>query len=1437
MFINLFKERMNYNMKRITSIVLLIATLTTLFAVPTAGFAKQQRFIVAESYNDYVTGDSPLGGAVAGGKTRVVVTNPGKEKAVELSASSGDNTLYYAASLTDDVALTMRADLEYKKSWSYTEFYITNSANKSFVVGYVNEKGEFHSGDARIASNVPKDRQFTLHITYNTLRQKVSIYLDGKALAENRYLGSSAFEEIAGFGIKVKAKNEYSLLADNFAIYEGYGLTESSEIPKKPFNPEEVISNNTVSSDGSGTPGDVFVGDTVFTNRTFDEEGDAPEFDGITVSQGDNKIYMDKSVFTGNKYIKLEKKGTAESYIAYAGNSAARYIVVQSDFSTDSNPGAGKLMYTRDGNAASMFNTFLTVAANGNINTTDGRVVAKIEPLKWVNIAIAIDVANLKFDVYVDRELKYKDVVFQNKTITGIPLLRTSCNKGSGSGNLLIDNVRTYEGTKPRELEDAIRKSKVTPDSVAQSYLGSYIAIHPFADRMYVNKTKQKSTHKMLLNEDETIVYLHEDDLKVLFGKSNLTLSGAHPTEANYYDADAVAKSNGFLNSNMDTRLHFYNKGPIDLTQAQMEEIQRYLFNERNDMASYLKLFSENGANKHPRLLMNAAELENIKKLYTTDPLMKEWGDNTIAHANTFFGMAPYKYYISGSSMEDVDKSDTAIMSLCMAYFLTGNERYAARCWKFLENICNLKNWNPYGYLDVGELGFFVGLGYDWLYDYLTPEQRKFLEENIYEKCVNLTKSLYYNELEGKTFVNNHGRVDEYYTGWWDSENNWQAVCNGGVTCAAIAIMDVYPDVCADVINNTVRALEYILPTYYPEGAWGEGSGYWTYALSYMVRTITTLRNAFGTDFGFTKSPGFDNTGWYGTYLAGSTGMYAIGDAGGGFANNVHIMWLAKDNKDKLLMAARMNEYEKFGHKGGVQDMLYYDPTLLDGEIEMPLDTYMKGMEVIALREAWYDTGTTFVGSSGGSTNRGHGHHDTGSFQINMAGERFIKDTGAENYNASGYFSTNRYRFYRSRAEGHNMYIINPELDNPDYYGIVSGTVTAELVQTKPRGAYGIMNMDQIYSKWATSAKRGIMLSDDRRSVTVRDEIDLIQPNSEVYWSLHTTAKIENIADNQIVLTLNGKKMLITVETNGKDLSFAEADAVTISNVIPSMVKDTNNMSVGLKKILLKVTGSGRLNITAKFKQYDDMMIADAPTNEDIANWEIPDGEVTPLPMLDMIYIDGEPVEGFDPKITGYSKLLASKTEVAPTVTVDTSLKYEIIPTPTAEGDTLVKVFAPGRDDVYRTYRINFWKKPPLQDIDGMRRYPIAKATASEVPEEQNTPDKVFDMDFSTRWAAQSINIPEQWIMLELDDVYPIEKIGVSWMSGTARQYTYILEISEDGVNWTEVFNGKSSGTTAKCEYTQVYGKKAKFVRYKGYGNTINEWNSITEIEVLGNQR
>jgi len=1424
-------------MKKIISMFLIVFLVTSVMLVPSSGFAASKDFLVAESYNDQPTGAVPLNGAIASGMAKVSVTEENKDKAVELSASAADNILYYPVTTSAEIA-SMFVELQYVNNVSYTEFYVYNKDNKAFLLAYIDKDGTVCSGDARLASGFPKNRDTDVQIVYNAKRKKVSIYMGNKCLMANRYLGSSAYDHIAGFGLKVKGNPDANCYADNFAIFEGQTLIKSKDVPKKSFSYESVLIETEASSSGEAAPVEEFVGDTVYVNRTFDET-DVPEYDKITRSLGKNKIEMDQSVFDGNKYLKFQKKESTESFIAFGGNQTARYVVMEVDLSTDNNTPGGSIR-VRDGEATSMFCVFVNIATNGNITTTAGEVVAKIEPRKWVKLALAFNMNELTMNIYVNGEMVKKDVPLANKTLTGLPLFRIYGDKKANTGTLLMDNIRTYEGKEPREIGKTERKSKKVPNSVPQGYIGANKVISPYSNTYYTDMVKYEAQHKMILENEDTLCYVHEDELKKMFGASAL-LKNPHSTEAGYYDAIETAKANGFLVTNMETRLYIFSKTPVTLTNERIKEVYRYMYNVRLTAKELLELYEKSdNYGKHPRILVDQEKLDEIKSLYQTDPLMQKWGAAVINRADVIMGEADHTYPITGSSMEQVNYAINDIVDLCLAYHLTGNERYVGRTWRFLKNIMALKTWNPHGYLDVGELSFITAIGYDWLYHKWTPEQRAFLEKGLYDHGVKLTYDLYFGELDGKTFVNNDGKTNEYYVTWYDSENNWNSVCNGGTMCGAMALLDVYPEVASTLIENTLWAFEHMMPSYYPEGAWEEGGGYWGYALGYVVRIITSLRNTFNTDFKIAQNPGFDGTGWYGSYLAGSTGNFTAGDGGSGFASSQHIMWLADEFDDKLLMAMRMQEFDIRGHKGGADEMIYYNPELFEGNTVLPLDTFMEGMEVMALREAWYDTGTTAVGILGGENGRGHGHYDTGAYQIDMAGERFIADIGAENYNApGGYFTSNRYRFYRSRPEGHNMYIINPENDNPDYYGVVPGSrAEGKILVSKPRGAFGVYDMTEVYGKWVSKATRGAMLGDDRRSVTIRDEIDLLQPDSEIYYSVHTAAKIEKLNDNQLVLTKNGKKMLVTLDTNAEVLAFEEAEAKTLSTVNPTIVKDTDNTSNGVRKFIIKAKGSGRVNITLKYKQYDDMMIEDYPIKGDISTWTIPDGEPTPLPVADAIYIDGKLVEGFDPKITGYSMLIPERLEVAPTVTVATNLKYEIIPTPTPEGDTIVKVYADGRDDVYRAYRINFWKKPPLADVDGMRRYPIFKATCIDSYELKSPPDNTYDMDVGTRWASESTDVnPEQWLMFELDDTYPIEKIGVSWMSGTARQYTYILEISTDGKNWTKVFDGQSSGTTSWCEYTELGGKMAKYVRYKGYGNTVNGWNSVTEVQILGNQR
>ena len=68
---------------------------------------------------------------------------------------------------------------------------------------------------------------------------------------------------------------------------------------------------------------------------------------------------------------------------------------------------------------------------------------------------------------------------------------------------------------------------------------------------------------------------------------------------------------------------------------------------------------------------------------------------------------------------------------------------------------------------------------------------------------------------------------------------------------------------------------------------------------------------------------------------------------------------------------------------------------------------------------------------------------------------------------------------------------------------------------------------------------------------------------------------------------------------------------------------------------------------------------------------------------------------------------------------------------------------------------------------------------------------------------------------------------------GEERQADIEIFISDDGVEWTRVFSGLSTGLTNELEYYDIGGVEARYVRVKGYKTTASAWVSITEFKVL----
>ncbi|MBE7026247.1 MAG: hypothetical protein E7410_01580 [Ruminococcaceae bacterium] len=107
------------------------------------------------------------------------------------------------------------------------------------------------------------------------------------------------------------------------------------------------------------------------------------------------------------------------------------------------------------------------------------------------------------------------------------------------------------------------------------------------------------------------------------------------------------------------------------------------------------------------------------------------------------------------------------------------------------------------------------------------------------------------------------------------------------------------------------------------------------------------------------------------------------------------------------------------------------------------------------------------------------------------------------------------------------------------------------------------------------------------------------------------------------------------------------------------------------------------------------------------------------------------------------------------------------------------------------------------------------------------------DGSFGTYWGVSSASGVEAWGIYDFGRVRAVDKVMFSFMSGNARKYKFDIEVSEDGTNYTPVLTGmETSGTKPVGQFDEfdLGGVKARYVKYKGYGNNTNMWNSLAEI-------
>jgi hypothetical protein len=531
-----------------------------------------------------------------------------------------------------------------------------------------------------------------------------------------------------------------------------------------------------------------------------------------------------------------------------------------------------------------------------------------------------------------------------------------------------------------------------------------------------------------------------------------------------------------------------------------------------------------NPPSDHPRILLMKGEEKKIQKTIQSDPAWRKIHEAILAESDNIINLPPVERIQIGRRL--LDKSREAlrrIFHLAYAYRLTNDKKYAQRTEKEMLAIAAFGDWNPTHYLDVGEMTMAMAIGYDWVYPELSETSRKTISQAIIEKGLRTS-------------------LEERYNNFVRVSNNWNQVCNAGITFGALAVFEDEPDLAKQLFKRAINSIKLPMEDYAPDGAYPEGYGYWNYGTTFNVLFLSAMEKAFGSDYNLSKRPGFMDTPAYLEFMTGPTGLaFNYSDSGQGGSLSPAMFWFAqKSNNPSLLWVEKdylkQDDVSRFARNRVL-------PALMIWGIGIPLDKVTpptkklwvgQGKSPVALmRSSWTDPNAVYVGFKTGSPAVNHAHMDVGSFVMEADGVRWALDLGAQDYNSLESIGMSIWGkeqdAERWTVKRYNNFIHNTLTVN-DQYQIVKGYAKIDNSGESKELKFAVSDLSELYEGQLATARRGIGIVNDAY-VVVRDEVKAPNQAAKVRWVMLAPEGVITNGTNAAVLTKDSKKLELRVDS------------------------------------------------------------------------------------------------------------------------------------------------------------------------------------------------------------------------------------------------------------------------------------------------------------------
>jgi hypothetical protein len=527
----------------------------------------------------------------------------------------------------------------------------------------------------------------------------------------------------------------------------------------------------------------------------------------------------------------------------------------------------------------------------------------------------------------------------------------------------------------------------------------------------------------------------------------------------------------------------------------------------------------------HPRLLLLKGEENELLKNIKKDAYWNDMHASVLREADRIITLPLNERKLVGRRLLDISRSNIQrIFFLSYAYRMTGEKRYSERAEEEMLQIASFSDWNPNHFLDVAEMTLAMAIGYDWNFNRLSDKSKQTIKEAIIDKGL-------------KPGMNRNNN-------WLSAINNWNQVCNTGISMGALAVYEENPTMSVKLLNRALKSLPISMKEYGPDGAYPEGVGYWSYGTTFNVVFLAAMDKIYHTDFGLSGIPGFMKTGLFSqVMISPALNTFCHSDAGTKAGFEPAVFWFYAKTKKPALLYNEKKLYENDEKQKYLRDRLFplaliwgvsSGASLSNPEVPNDLMWVTKArVPVAVMRSSWNDAKAIFLGFKGGSPSSNHAHMDGGSFFLEANGVKWGLDLGMQSYNqieVAGVDlwnmeqNSSRWDVFRLNNYVHNTLTLNGEKQ------LVSGNATIESSSDTENFMWVISDITSLYANTLQKAQRAVSLV-DKSYVVVEDKIKTGDKPVKLRWNMTTEAtKLVKVSENELLLTFQNKKLFLKIE-------------------------------------------------------------------------------------------------------------------------------------------------------------------------------------------------------------------------------------------------------------------------------------------------------------------